>query len=435
MTISLINRDPESGELGNPRDGDIFLEIVDDALIGIDDSATQIYVEGVLAYDGGSFQAGFNGTGSASTLPFAYTRRINIDPTNDFDSEQEITVHVVSETTGGAHTIDESYTFTIEDFTPPQIVSVTPIGVRTLRVVFNEPMTAVSASNADDALNLLNYSFARLDPPDLPAVNVVASSVVANTDSEFEITTDIELSFGRSYTLTVANAEDASGNVIAAPFNVVTFNAFTPARPERRWLNVYELLPQINRSEDTTLDLFKFCACLQDVLDVLLYDIDRWTAILDLDTATEQFLDAMLFGLGNPFSFVLTENDKRRLLRVLVTIYRKKGLAEGIEETVLFFMGLTIEVLAAGAEGWELGVDELGYDAILGPGDQATLYSFDIDSAIVLTDEQREQITKIANYMKPAHTHLRNILEPSPPIVLDHWELGLSELGEESILH
>jgi len=63
------------------------------------------------------------------------------------------------------------------------------------------------------------------------------------------------------------------------------------------------------------------------------------------------------------------------------------------------------------------------------------LYSFKIVSPIALTEEQRKRITDIANYMKPAHTHLIEIEEPEVPLVIDDWELGLSELGEKTELH
>jgi len=39
------------------------------------------------------------------------------------------------------------------------------------------------------------------------------------------------------------------------------------------------------------------------------------------------------------------------------------------------------------------------------------------------------------NYMKPAHTHFVNLIEPLLPIVPDHWELGVSMLAEETRLH
>ena len=35
----------------------------------------------------------------------------------------------------------------------------------------------------------------------------------------------------------------------------------------------------------------------------------------------------------------------------------------------------------------------------------------------------------IVEYLKPAHTHFVDLVEPLPPILPNHWELGLSDLG------
>ena len=39
------------------------------------------------------------------------------------------------------------------------------------------------------------------------------------------------------------------------------------------------------------------------------------------------------------------------------------------------------------------------------------------------------------NYLKPAHTHFIDLVEPTEVVSADHWELGISELGTESLLH
>ena len=104
---------------------------------------------------------------------------------------------------------------------------------------------------------------------------------------------------------------------------------------------------------------------------------------------------------------------------------------------VRFFTGIEITIDPYfGDTGMSLGESELGVDWELGPGDRALLYTFAIDAPFALTAEQRKQIESIAVYMKPAHTHLAEITEPTPPPAIpDHWELGLSELGDTSLLH
>src|SRR6185369_6179522 len=112
-----------------------------------------------------------------------------------------------------------------------------------------------------------------------------------------------------------------------------------------RDFNLWEMIPQVNQDLDASRDLFKFVACLQEVVDLLLCDVDRWTDIIDVDVAEERYLDQMLIGLGNPFSFAaeLEVIDKRRLVRVLVGMYRLKGTARGIRDAIRFFLGLEVE--------------------------------------------------------------------------------------------
>ena len=52
-----------------------------------------------------------------------------------------------------------------------------------------------------------------------------------------------------------------------------------------------------------------------------------------------------------------------------------------------------------------------------------------------LATEERRRLRTIVDYMKPAHTHFARLVEPLIPEVLDHLELGLSELGETWLLH
>lgn len=439
MSLILINRGPEPGEVAVPREGNIYLEIHSTGADDVDDGNTQVFVNGVLAYDGGVFQAGFTGPDSLTASPIVGIRQIRIDPTSDFSSEEIVSVRVTSSTVvvgDPLFTIDESYSFTIEDFTAPTVLSAFAVDCKTVRVKFSEAMRSLVATNSDDALNPENYTIDRNNEDPQAAVNPNVVSIVESMPDEFDVLTDIEMSFGVTYVVTVLSAEDVVGNEVVAPLNVATFIAFTPTVPAGRRLDLYRMLPVINRRDDATQDLRRFTSIIQDVINVLLLDIDRWTDILDFRLAAEPFIDAILCGLGNPFMFDLSTIDKQRLAAVLVNIYREKGLAEGIENATLFFLGLSIVVQACDpGDGWILGESELGIGSILASGDQFLLYSFEIVSPIILTIEQQSQITKIADYMKPAHTHLKRIVDPTPPVVLDHWEIGESELGVDTLLH
>jgi len=213
------------------------------------------------------------------------------------------------------------------------------------------------------------------------------------------------------------------------------FTGFVPPRPANRVFDLYRFLPEINRREDETGDLQQFLACLQEVTDLVLVDIDRFTDILDPDLAPEPFVDLMLGELGDPFAFDLSTVDKRRLLNVLVAMYREKGTAPGIVNAVRFFLGLEVQITAYAGETLALGDSLLGEDWVLGPSSRFAALAFEVVSPRLLSTEERRRLRQIVDYLKPVQTHFARLVEPVPPETVDPIELGQSELGESWILH
>lgn len=74
-------------------------------------------------------------------------------------------------------------------------------------------------------------------------------------------------------------------------------------------------------------------------------------------------------------------------------------------------------------------------DWVLGCSDRFARYAFNVEVARILTARERQQLRAIAEYLKPAHTHFVDFVGPLPPILPNHWELGLSDLGETTDLH
>lgn len=111
----------------------------------------------------------------------------------------------------------------------------------------------------------------------------------------------------------------------------------------------------------------------------------------------------------------------------------------GIINAVRFFLGVEIQAVTAYAgEALVLGESELGVDWVLGPSSRFALYAlyaFDVIVNVPLTDAQRSQPRAIVEYLKPAHTHFVSLVEPAPPAFIDHWELGVSEVGVTTDLH
>lgn len=443
----VLNQDPEGNEVEVPLDESIQLQIHDTTGTPTVLADIGVTVNGVAAVVAGVIQAAFAGAGSGWSLADAATRQLVLVPTTPWTSQQTIEVEV---TVGGARPVVETWSFVTEDQTLPEVLSAqgrTPVVVR---VTFSEPVRMLSPTGAADALNPANYLVLQTQAPSVSA-NVVDVDVV--DASTVDLTVDTELTFGAVYQVVVTSVVDLVGNAIAAPDNVALFSAFTPQWPEqRRWL-ILDWIPDIAIGSDTSGDLRRWISVLQEVMNLLLYQVDEWIKILDPDTAPEDFLDAMLVDLGNPFDFVLDTIDKRRLVKLLVDMYQQKGTAVGLINVIRFFLGITVTIDIYNGGGWELAAadsptldgtsppsgpgDELSSSsteapdpATLGPGERRLLYTFDIISPVNLTDEQRARMRGLAEYMKPAHTHLNRILEPaSAPAPVDHLELGLSELG------
>lgn len=423
--LLLVNRDPCPGEEGVPIDSAVALEVVDTGSDGVDRNATRVWLDGVLAFDGETvpeLQPGFDGP-RAGVVQTADTLRIVLDPTTPFASQEVVEVRVVSATTGRAELLDETYTFAAEDRTAPRVLAAQATAPKIIQVGFDESVMVTDLSG---------FAFTALDVPAMPVrpVAAAASGSVVRVDLDTEMTPEVR------YRVVVTGVADVRGNPTLAPFDRTVFTGFRSPRPPSRRFDLWSMMPKHNRRSDTTGDLRRFLACLQETTDLLLAEVDRFPDLFDLERAPEPFLDVILADLGSPFPFDLDALGKRRLASVLVEMYRQKGTAAGIRNAVRFFLGIEIQAITAfTGTTLILGESELGVDWELGPSDRFARYAFDVSVSIGLTDRQRRQLRAIVNYMRPAHTHFVDLREPTPPPSFDHWELGVSELGLSTLLH
>jgi phage tail-like protein len=417
----LINRDPAPDEVGAPIDSLVSLELVDSGPDGVDRAGTRVWLDGVLAFDGNP-TPGFAGP-LASVTQTADTLRIILQPAQWLASLSNVAVRVVTRTVGGVHALDEIYRFTVEDRTAPRLVDAQAIAQKHVRLVFDEPIKLPSTATL------------QLSPMGAPAVplSVVAAQVDGNA---LTVTIDTEMTPDVEHEVQAHGVTDLAGNPLLSPFDRVRFTGFRSPRPPSRRFDLWQMLPKHNRRDDTTGDLFRFIACLQEVTDLLLADVDRWPDIFDLERAPESFLELILQDLGNPFPFELDALGKRRLASVLVEMYRQKGTAQGIKNAVRFFLGIDIVAITAfNADTLVLGESLLGVDWVLGPSDRFAKYAFNVVVARILAATERKRLRAIVEYLKPAHTHFVDLVEPFPPVIPDHWELGLSDLGDTTLLH
>lgn len=135
------------------------------------------------------------------------------------------------------------------------------------------------------------------------------------------------------------------------------------------------------------------------------------------------------YAQSNQVLFDFDVQTKRRLAAILVELYRSKGTARAVRDAVRFLVGVEVEVLQFTADCMTLGESELGLDWELGPSDRFARYAFDLQANRHLTDQQRRQVRWLVDYLKPAHTHFVNLYEPTPSVLVEGWELGISALG------
>jgi len=421
---TLINRDPAPTEANVPRATPIALEVTvanDDAL---DAWSARVWINGVLAFDASAaapISAAFAGPSSAATTS-AHSVRLVLAPLVALSSAATMSVRVVASSAKGTLRIDEMYAFLVEDVSPPALVAALSTGARGVDLAFDKDVLLTAAAA---------FTLAPTSAPAVPGT--VAQAVPSG--SVVSLSLAAPLSPGVVYTATAVGVADTHGHVLAAPGSSFTFTAFAPPQPPDRKFDLWSMVPKMNRRADTSGDLAAFVACIQEVATWLYADIDALFDLLDIERAPEWMLDRILEELGNPFTFDLTELEKRRLAAILVEIYQLVGTAPGIQAAVRFFVGLDdIQITPLTATTMVLGESELGVDWELGPGERFDRYAFEVTVPRALTDAEQTAVSAIVNFSKPAHTHFIGIQAPSLPPTPGTWEIGTSQLGVDTVL-
>jgi hypothetical protein len=127
----LANQDPAPLETVVDKDVELEFDLLDaeDAIVL---TSVQIWIEGVLAYDGSTdtFQAPYNGTNSARTA-IINGHHFVFEKTSDYTSYKNISVRVYAEDNAGPppFVLDETYTFRIEDYVNPVVDTESPTGI------------------------------------------------------------------------------------------------------------------------------------------------------------------------------------------------------------------------------------------------------------------------------------------------------------------
>jgi hypothetical protein len=253
---------------------------------------TRVWIDGQRAFDAAVLPAFANSDFYYDVDPDSLA--IWLRRNTPFESEKTVEVHVETRTLDGTASLEATWSFGIEDRTAPAPVSAVATSTTTVRVSFDED---VVAPTTDATLTI--------EPLTAPAASpaVVSGSAVGSA-LNLEVTPP--LTPGARYRLRLTGVTDASGNAVQAPADVVEFDAFRPQQPAARRFDLWTMLPAYARRTDETGDLARFIACLQELVDGLLVDIDRFTDLADIERAPAPFVDLLLADLGTPSSSTST---------------------------------------------------------------------------------------------------------------------------------
>lgn len=166
--ILLLNRSPEPGDVDVPPATEIQFVVASTSTGVALVASTQVYV----SIAGGPSTLVFDQTAAPqlhaawSTSTFTAVQSPGSAVVNEhwftlrratpFGSLEKISVRVLASTASAQ--LDEAYTFTIQDLTAPQLLSVSSRGPRKLRAIFNEPLRAVGDGVLGDSLRVRDVS-------------------------------------------------------------------------------------------------------------------------------------------------------------------------------------------------------------------------------------------------------------------------------------
>lgn len=179
--LLLINTIPQNDETGVPTDDLIRLHIVSIPNTAID-ATVQVWITRSsdsirrLAYSqaAGGFQAGFAGADSTATYQASPGSGVLdelllvIDQEAAFTSLESVIVEVLA--TAGATTLNQAYTFTIEDLTAPLLSEILWLSPRRARLKFDE---AVSSSTEVGGSLFVEWSKGNIEILDVVSYNQI----------------------------------------------------------------------------------------------------------------------------------------------------------------------------------------------------------------------------------------------------------------------
>lgn len=405
----LLNRDPEPNETG-VRVGRVRYVDCCSGVGPVDTASIEVtvVVAGVseTAYTGGSFVSPWDGSDSSVTSVTTRQVRVALDRTSDLPGDTLVEIQVSFDTTGFTpQPFDGSYSWTTEDLTPPVIAQISAPHVRFWQVRFNEAVTAETCVPSNFSVELVDTPAYR---PDVIACVQLAPDLV-------ELELDQPASFGRTYEVVVASAEDANNNESGELRAQVV--ALRPECMQLERMSWFDLVAPIHFQISTSGTLRDLTAVLDELLEILIWRICDMQRLTSVDEMPDVLLDnALALMGGSPLDIPLTSGQKRLLLSgVLWDLYRRKGTRRGIEDAIRVFVGVEAEVFRPYKDAFTLDESVLDGPDLLGGDDVSLPLQFGVRVLVDLTTAQEQQVERLALLMKREVEIFIGIEEPEPP--------------------
>lgn len=197
--------------------------------------------------------------------------------------------------------------------------------------------------------------------------------------------------------------------------------------------SLHDSIPQDWRTSDTDGVLAGFVEVLDSALTEIVHDLRSFPRVRDWMACDTKYLPHLAASLGwdldtPAVSPLLPATTERKIVGLIVPLYKRKGTRAGMVAILRLFLGLECTVFAARSDAWLLGVHRLGFGTILAPdfetapGESLSLH---VQFPQQLLATERTLALQLLELMKPAKARLL-IEEPTLAV---GWRLGASRLG------
>jgi phage tail-like protein len=159
--------------------------------------------------------------------------------------------------------------------------------------------------------------------------------------------------------------------------------------------------------------------------------VDAFATLQDYLACDAQYLPYLAQKIGWSLDTASPAALQRKMVGLLVPMYRERGTTQGIVDILNLLLGLAVTIHEPWADGWRVGTSELSNGALspappVMPYSSPLPYTFYVLFPRALTSAERAAAGSLIEFAKRAETHAV-IVEPR--LVTTPWVLGQTRIG------